>query len=113
MTPQQDMEGRRAQLRKLRARLEEARVLDKVQPRGPVTLAVFFGDAAKATLALRWRRQATEPRHFLEVLTISPEEVARPLVRFTVNDLDGLGSGAAEGRLYLLRKPADADVGRA
>ena len=64
MTPQQDMEGRRASSQ-LRPRLEEARVLDKIQPRGPVTLAVFFGDAAKADLALRWRRQATEPRHFL------------------------------------------------
>ena len=79
MTPEQDRQGRRFQLTKLVARLEEARVLDKIQPRGPVTLAIFFGDAAKADLALRWRRQTTEPRHFLEVLTISPEDVARPL----------------------------------
>ena len=110
MTPEQDVAGRRAQLRKLRARLEEARVLDKIQPRGPVTLAVFFGDASKASLALRWRRQATEPRHFLEVLTISPEDVARPLVRFAVNDLDALASELLQAVASLLNKPpANAD----
>ena len=110
VTPAQDIEGRRAQLRKLRARLEEARVLDKIQPRGPVTLAIFFGDAAKADLALRWRRQATEPRHFLEVLTISPEDVARPLVRFTVNDLDGLAAELLKAVSDLLRSQREENV---
>jgi hypothetical protein len=108
VTPEQDVTGRRAQLRKLRARLEEARVLDKLQPRGPVTLAVFFGDAAKADLALRWRRQATEPRHFVEVLTISPEDMARPLVRFTVNDLDALAAELVQAVGDLLKAPAEA-----
>jgi hypothetical protein len=94
----------------LRARLEEARILDKVQPRGPVTLAVFFGDAAKADLALRWRRQATEPRHFLEVFTLSPEDVARPILRFTVNDLNGLAAELLKAVADLVNPGADSEV---
>ena len=105
MTPEQDKAGRRAQLSKLRARLEEARVLDKIPTRGPLTLAVFFGDAAKATLALRWRRQAVEPRHFLEVLTIDSQDTARPLVRFAANDLDALASELLQAVASLLNKP--------
>ena len=69
-----------------------------------MTLAVFFGDAAKADLALRWRRQTNEPRHFLEVLTISPEDIARPLVRFTVNDLDALASELLQAVAGLLNR---------
>ena len=57
MTPEWDRQARRIQLGKLVARLEAAGLLDKINPKRPVTLALYFGDAAKADLALRWRRQ--------------------------------------------------------
>ena len=92
MTPEWDKQARRIQLGKLVARLETSGLLDKINPRKPLTLALYFGDATKADLALRWRRQDREPHHLVEVLQIDTQDMARPIVRFATNDLDGLAA---------------------
>ena len=110
MTPQQDAQGRQFQIGKLKARLEQSGVLAKISPKGPVTLALYLGDEAKARLALRWTRQSREPYHLLEFLAIDSQDTARPLVRFVSNDLDGLAAELLKAVTGLLsRAPADAD----
>ena len=105
MTPERDREARGVQLRKLKARLEAAGLLDKLDGKRPVTLALFVGESPKAAFALRWRRQSRDPHHVIEALTIDTQDTARVICALATNDLRDAAVELLQAVADLLSRP--------
>ena len=109
MTPERDKEARRVQVRKLKARIEAAGLLDKVNSGKSVTLAVFLEESPKATFALRRRRQNREPTNIIEALTIDPQDTARVICALATNDLRAAAMELLEAFADLIGKDEASD----